>query len=101
MSWEIAGIITGIIVSVIGGLNAWLMVSLRASFAEFKLDIVKQADTDKQELREWINGSFLRSKEALANQEVLKVQIADLKRERDSDSGRILRLERRYANIQG
>ena len=65
MNWEAIGVAVGLIVALAGGLNYLMLLSIKNTISE---------NNDK--LREWINGSFMRSKEVDARLGAVEHRVA-------------------------
>ena len=68
MNWEAIGVAVGLIVALAGGLNYLMLLSIKNTISE---------NNDK--LREWINGSFMRSKEVDARLGAVEHRVALIK----------------------
>lgn len=75
MNWPMISAISTLVIAAAAAWNAWIISQLKVYIAECRA-------ADKKELREWINGSFLRSKEAEANFERLEALVEDLRTRR-------------------
>ena len=73
------GTISGIVTAVVGGFN-WL-TSQRIN--TFKAEVREWREHDKNEIKQWINGSFLRSGEAHARMDAVDRRIDRLDRRAD------------------
>lgn len=71
---------SAIICSLAGLLNYLLTLRLRAEIAELRTQIADERRKDREELRDWINGSFLRAGEAHARMEGLEHRVAMVER---------------------
>jgi uncharacterized protein YxjI len=70
----------------------FLNLKVRAELSNWKADAYRHRDTDREELRNWINGSFLRSKEAIIQMDAfsrrldsIERRIEDIRREHKAD----------------
>ena len=55
MNWEAIGVAVGLIVALAGALNYLMLLSIKSDIA-----------ANNEKLRDWINGSFMRTKEVEA-----------------------------------
>ena len=60
---------------------AFVALSVKAAVADLRREIGEQRACDKEELRRWINGSFMRSPEVLAHLEGLDKRLNRVEQE--------------------
>lgn len=84
MTWEILPSVlsTGIaVVSVfITQFNRSMMQSVKLEIAQLRLEMAETRSKDRDDLRSWINGSFLRAREVEAKFEGLDRRIDEVER---------------------
>jgi hypothetical protein len=61
MDWSALHAITEIAVAGAAFLASWSALSMRAAMSELRKELAEARSKDREELREWINGSFLRA----------------------------------------
>ena len=73
-----------IVVSILTGLaaiaNYMLVQTVKLSVAEMRLEIANARSKDKEEMKAWINGSFMRSKEVEKDLDGMKHRIDEVER---------------------
>ncbi|CAB4130632.1 hypothetical protein UFOVP130_21 [uncultured Caudovirales phage] len=81
MSWEALAAGTAVICAVATLLSSWSALSVRASIEKMRADMAEARSKDREELRAWINGSFLRSATALAEMKAFEIRMDHLERD--------------------
>lgn len=64
-------------------INYILVLNIRASIAELRNEIGKARGADKEELKEWINGSFMRTKLVEAEMKAYEIRLDHMEKRLD------------------
>ena len=82
MNWEAVAAATAVVCAIATLASSWSALSLRASLEKMRADFAESRSKDREDLREWINGSFMRTKLVQAELDAIVVRIDHLERVR-------------------
>jgi hypothetical protein len=70
--------ICAIVFALVSLLNAWVIKNIRLEVARLQTSIAHGRLEDRLSLEKWINGSFMRSKEAIARMDAFESRLDSL-----------------------
>jgi hypothetical protein len=65
----------GAIIASTTAINVGVTVLIKKSLLDLKVELLQRMEGDKQETREWVNGSFMRSREVSAKLDNLELRV--------------------------
>lgn len=78
MNWPMVSAICAIVFALVSLLNAWVIKNIRLEVARLQTSIAHGRLEDRLSLEKWINGSFMRSKEAIARMDAFESRLDSL-----------------------
>lgn len=75
MDWAALHAITEVVMAVAAAVATWSALAMRAALAELRTEIATARAEDKEELKLWINGSFMRTSLVTAELKALTIRM--------------------------
>jgi hypothetical protein len=84
VNWGAVAAVTAVVCAVASLVSSWSALAVKASMEKMRADLAEARAKDREELREWINGSFLRSSVAVAEMKAFDIRLNRVERDNDN-----------------
>ncbi len=83
MNWGAVAAVTAVVCALGTLISSWSALAVKASMDRMRADMAEARAKDRDELREWINGSFMRAAVAESELRAIVIRIDHIERNLD------------------